>query len=376
MKVRRTLSEMTPYVAGERRKNALKLSSNENPLGPSPRAIEAVRSALDESHIYPDGALTDLRAAIAASVGVTPDMIIPGNGSDEVLTMIAGTYFNPGDRVVIGEHTFSQYAFAARLFDTRITRVPMPNLRLEPDSILTAAGVSGAQNRGEQSAMTSDPAAQTTAAAARAVFICTPNNPTGIAFTRSELQHVLDAVPSDTLVVVDHAYQEYAEDPQTADAGALVRDYPNLIVLRTFSKIYGLAAARVGYGIAHPDRVSEIDRVRLPFNVNGLAQAAAIAALGDDAFVQRSLETNRAGKRRIYALLRELGFDPLPTEANFVCFQVNGDAKRAAETIAEHGVTVRALNSFGLPNHLRVTIGTDEQIDVLEGGLRAIAAPK
>ncbi|MDA3950333.1 MAG: histidinol-phosphate transaminase [Spirochaeta sp.] len=354
MQVRSTLSRMTPYVAGERRTDAIKLSSNENPLGPSPAALEAVRRALDESHIYPDGALRGLRTAIAGHMGTEPEMIIPGNGSDEVLTMIAGTYLNPGERVLIGEHTFSQYAFAARLLDAEIERVPMPELRLTPEAILRAV------------AARRDPP--------RAIFICTPNNPTGIAFTRAELRHVLDNVSERTLVVVDHAYQEYATSPEVADATAMVNRYPNLIVLRTFSKIYGLAANRIGYGVATAERIAELERVRLPFNVNGLGQAAAIGALGDDGFVVRSLETNRRGDERMRALLAELGYQPLPSEANFLCFPVGGDARAAAEIIASHGATVRALGSFGLPGHLRVTIGTDQQIDVLERGLRALAA--
>lgn len=347
---------MTPYVAGERRARALKLSSNENPLGPSPKAIEAVQTALKESHIYPDGAVTQLRSAIARHVNTDPSSILPGNGSDEVLTMVAGTYIDPGDYVLIGEHTFSQYAFAARLFDARIQWLPMPDLHIPPTTILDAIAESETPPR--------------------IVFLCTPNNPTGIAYTKGELETLLNGIPSETLVVIDHAYQEYANGPDVADATHLLRDYPNLIVLRTFSKIFGLATSRVGYGVAHPDRISEIERVRPPFNVNGWAQAAAIAALGDTEFVQRSLETNRRGLERITALLKSLNIDILPTEANFVCVPLpdsfSGDAKAAAEVIARNGVTVRALNSFGLPRHLRITIGTDEHIDVLEHGLREL----
>lgn len=347
---------MTPYVAGERRANALKLSSNENPLGPSPLAIEAAKQAMEESHIYPDGAVQALKDAVASYVGVDSGMIIPGNGSDEVLTMIAATYFNPGDRVLIGEHTFSQYAFAARLFDASISWLPMPDLRLQAESILEAV--------------------KHGATPTKAVFICTPNNPTGIAFSKDELRTVLEGVPKETLVVIDHAYQEYATGEAVADATHLVRRYPNLIVLRTFSKIFGLATSRVGCGVAHPDRIAEIEHVRLPFNVNGWAQAAAIAAVTDTTFVERSLAVNRSGKARMQQLLEELGLQALPTEANFLCIALPdaypGDAKAAAETIAHHGVTVRALNSFGLPRYLRITIGTDPQIDVLERGLRAM----
>ncbi len=352
---------MTPYVAGERRPGIIKLSSNENPLGPSPLALDAVKTALSEAHIYPDGSMTNLRRAIAGARSVTPEMIIPGNGSDEVMTMIAGTYLNPGDRVVIGAHTFSQYAFAARLFDAEITSVPMPDLRLTPRGIL-AATAGDTSNSGDRAV-----------GPAKIVFICTPNNPTGLPLTQTELEEIMDGMSPETLVVVDHAYQEYATSPDAADASRLIDRYPNIIALHTFSKIFGLAATRVGYGMASPELIRDIDRVRLPFNINSLAQAAAISALGDTDFVRRSLETNRSGKARMEALLTEIGFNWLPTDGNFICVNVETEAKKAAETIARNGVTVRALNSFGLPRHVRITVGTDAQIDVLERGLRALA---
>lgn len=367
MKIRSTIQKMTPYVAGERRPGAIKLASNENPLGPSPLAMKAAADAIQEMHIYPDGALTELRQAIATARNVTPDMVLPGNGSDEVLTMIGGAFFNPGDRVLIGAHTFSQYAFAARLFDARIQTVSMPDLRLTPRAILDAA-------RTGDPARTSGPGAPVNPV--KAIFICTPNNPTGLAFTMDELVEVLDGVPADTLVVVDHAYQEYAARTGTtavADASRLINRYPNLIALHTFSKIYGLAANRVGYGLAAPQLITDINRVRLPFNVNSVGQTAAIAALNDTDFVQKSLEVNAAGKKRMQHLLTSLGFTWLPTEANFICLDARMDAQKAADIVAQHGVTVRALTSFGLPRHLRITIGTDSQIDILERGLHALA---
>ncbi len=353
MQTRETLKNMPPYVAGERRPGVIKLASNENPLGPSPRAQDAIRAAIDDMHIYPDGSVADLRAAIARSRGVSPDMVIPGNGSDEVLTMIAGTYLDPGDRVLIGAHTFSQYAFSARLFDASIQFISMPKLTLTPRAILESAAQS--------------------ASPVKAVFICTPNNPTGLAWTQAELEELLEGIDRETLVVIDHAYQDYATSPEVADAASLIGNYPNLIALYTFSKIYGLAAARVGYGLASPERIAEIERVRLPFNINGLAKAAAIAALDDRAFVQRSREVNNAGKARLDRILTGLEIPYLQTEANFMCIDAGMDAREAAEIIAAEGTTVRPLNSFGLPRHIRITVGTDDQIDVLEKGLHAMA---
>lgn len=369
VKTRKILDSLTAYVPGERRRDAIKLSSNENPRGSSPRALEAIRASLDEAHFYPDGATRELKTALARHYGCEPDHIVLGNGSDEILTMIAATYLNPGDRVLVGQHSFSQYAFSARLFDARVVPVAMPNLDFDLELVLQAI-----ENE------------------TRIVYLCSPNNPTGIAIAQKGFDSFLDRVPTDILVVVDHAYQEYVDDKDalvvdryvTGDGGltnahggdglsnAHGGARPNLIVLHTFSKLYGLAALRVGYGIAAPERIREIEKVRSPFNVNSLALAAATAALEDTTFAAESLAVNRAGKLRMAAILDDLDLPYLPTQANFVAVEVPEDAKIVAGRIAENGITVRALTSFGLPRHLRITIGTDQQIDQLELILRQI----
>lgn len=358
VKTRQTLKNLTAYTPGERRLDAIKLSSNENPRGPSPRAMEAIRATLNEAHFYPDGGARDLKEALARRHGCDPGRIVIGNGSDEVLTMIAATYLNPGDRVLVGEHTFSQYEFSARLFDAEIVRVPMPNLAFDLDLMLRAI-----DDR------------------TRVVYLCSPNNPTGLAIAQTDFDTFIERVPREVLVVVDHAYQEFVEDPAALRGDSFVArggrtnaqgGAPNMIVLHTFSKLYGLAALRVGYGIAAPERIAEIEKVRSPFNVNSFAQAAAAAALEDTTFADETLVINRRGKARMAALFDELGLSFLPTQANFIAVEVPEDARTVAGRIAERGVTVRALTSFGLPRHLRITIGTDEQINRLEPILREI----
>lgn len=334
---------MKAYHAGERRPGAIKLASNENPLGPSPLATHAAQTALAEAHIYPDGSLRELTAAVAAHLGVPGAALLFGNGSDEVLTIACGTYLTADHTVVVGAHTFSQYEFGARLFGAGVCVVPMPDLQLDLQAMSAAID-----------------------SRTRALFICSPNNPTGLLVAAADIRALLARVPTDVLVVVDHAYIEYSDLAEHADLTTLAVQYPNLLVLRTFSKIYGLATMRVGYGVAHPDRIAEMQRARLPFNVGGVAQAAAIAAIGDHAFVQQSLAVNRSGRPRLQSFFRSLGLETVETQGNFVCVRVPGLAADAARWLGENGVTVRALGSFGLPHHLRVTIGTPAQLDFFE----------
>ncbi len=347
VKTRRTLENLSVYTPGERRSDAIKLSSNENPRGPSPLAIEAISRALPESHIYPDGAARELRGALAERHGCAPDRVIVGNGSDEVLTMIAAAYLNPGDRVLIGKHTFSQYEFSARLFDAEVDKVEMPGLAFDLDRFLSAI-----------------------TPVTRVVYLCSPNNPTGLAISQDNFDRFYRELDPDVLLVIDHAYVDYVEDDGALKADALVSSVnppSNVIVLHTFSKLWGLAALRIGYGLAHADRITDLEKVRSPFNVGSLGQIAALAALRDDEFAKESRSTNRLGMDRMKALCSELGLATLPSQANFITVEVPGEARSLASEIAERGVTVRALTSFGLPHHLRITIGTPEQIDQVGG---------
>ena len=348
MRTRSAIAKLTPYVPGERRMDAIKLSSNENPLGCSPAVAQAVREVTRELHIYPDGGAHRLVQLLAHKHGLAPQQVITGNGSDELLTLLAATYLEPGDQVLVGEHTFSQYTYASQLFGATVVTVPMPELAVRPGDYLAHI-----TNR------------------TRIVFLCSPNNPTGLSFTHAELTDFLDQVSQEVLVVVDHAYVEYQTDPNAAQADQLVGQYPNLVVLHTFSKIHGIAALRLGYGLASAERIAEISHVRPPFSVNSVAQAAGRAALDDQDFVQRSLTTNRQGMQRLEQLFQDLSLDYLTSQANFVMVKVPGDAAAAAQFCAQRGVTIRALGSFGLPQYLRITVGTAQQIDTLEPLLRA-----
>jgi histidinol-phosphate aminotransferase len=358
VKKRAILSRLDPYVPGKRIAGGIKLSSNENPLGPSPRAMEAVARVVGDVNRYPDGGMTDLKAALAATWDVSPEMLVVGNGSDEILVMIAGATVEPGTNVVTAEHTFSQYAFASRIFGAEVRTTPMIEGRFDLEAIAAAVD-----------------------ADTRIVFLCSPNNPTGRIVTKSELERLLARVNADVLVVVDEAYGEYAESADYPDTIGLIAKHANLIRLRTFSKIYGLAALRVGYAIAQPSVIEAVSRLRQPFNVGTIAQAAATAALGDIDFVRRSLEVNRREKARLERYLADARLPFFPTQANFVCVDFSatsstGGASPGAATVLdalrERRITLRPLGSFGLPDHVRISIGTHEEMDALYGALDAV----
>lgn len=340
MLFRDDLLSLAPYTPGQTRPGAVKLSSNENPLGPSPRALEAVRGALDGLNRYPDGSGRSLKEALARRFGVDPSQVVLGNGSDEVLTLIAGCSVRPGVNAVTGANTFSEYTFAARLFGANVRKAPLKEGRFDPDAMLALCD-------------------QQT----RLLFLCNPNNPTGTYLTHAEVERLLRLAPAETLVVLDEAYADYATAADFPRSLDLLRKYERLIVLRTFSKLYGLAGLRVGYALAHPEVALWLERVRQPFNNGTLAQAGAQAALEDTDFVERSLQINREGMKRLTDYLEDHRVAFYPSQANFVCFQVAEDARDCFERLLELGVAVRPLNSFGLPNWIRVTVGTPEQLD-------------
>jgi histidinol-phosphate aminotransferase len=259
VKARAVLERIQPYVPGERIPGGIKLASNENPFGPSPFAVEAITGVLDDLHFYPDGGMTRLRAALAHRWDVSPDMVIVGNGSDEILVMIAGAVIEPGTNAITAVHTFSQYTFTAQIFGADVRAAPMREGRFDLDAM--------ADRIDDQT---------------RIVYLCSPNNPTGTIIASGELSAFLERIPSHVLVVVDEAYGEYVTSPDYPDTIAMIEGGANLIRLRTFSKIYGLAALRVGYGIARSDIIGAVSRLRQPFNVGTIGQVAAAAALEDE----------------------------------------------------------------------------------------------
>lgn len=355
---RPSIQALKPYVPGRSIDDVkaqynppriVKLGSNENPLGTSPKVVKAVAAALTDSSLYPDGASRALRQALATANGVKPDQVIVGNGSDEILLLIALAYLKPGERVVISENTFSEYEFSGRTLDAEIVKVPLKDYRYDMGAFAKA--------------LKHKP---------KMMFICNPNNPTGNYVTHAELEGLLKKTPRNCLVVVDEAYGDYATARDFPRSIALMKKHPNLIVARTFSKLYGLAGLRLGYAIGDAGLLNETLRVKTPFNVNLLVQKAGIAALADTAFVKKSLVTNEKGRTQIEAGLRKLKLFYLPTQANFICFHVPRPAVELCEDLMKRGMIIRPLKSFGLPDWCRVTIGTTGQNRFFLEQLRAV----
>jgi len=344
---RPAIQALKPYVPGrsieevrERfgLKDIVKLGSNENPLGTNPKVLAALKKVLPKLHLYPDGGSRDLREAIAELHGVTPEMVMVGNGSDEILLNLALAFVNPGEKILLSEHTFSEYEFSARVADGEVICLPMCELRYDLAAF--------------QACLTLRP---------KVVYLCNPNNPTGTWFTHGELAELLRNASPETLVVVDEAYGEFADAADFPRCLELMAAHPNLVVSRTFSKLYGLAGLRLGYGLAHPRIIRECQRVRTPFNVNSAIQAAAITAMRDRSFVRKSLALNRKGRKSLGEKLTALGLRILPSQANFICFEVPRPALDICEELLAKGIIIRALRSFGLENWCRVTVGTAEQ---------------
>ncbi|MDW7730461.1 MAG: histidinol-phosphate transaminase [Bacillota bacterium] len=347
--MRSYLEQIKPYVPGkpveevEREfglTNVIKLASNENSLGPSPIAVKAMQEKIDKMHIYPDGNSFYLRQALAEKLKLNPGQFIFGNGSDEILSFIALAYFSPGDEAVTVSPSFSEYDFAARL----VGAVPRP-VPLRGENFLY-----------DVEAMLSQVNDKT-----KAVFICSPNNPTGSVIGRAELDYLVKKLPEKVLIVLDQAYIEYVEDPDHNDGfGYLNEGFP-VVILRTFSKIYGLAGLRIGYGIAPVEIVADINRVREPFNVNAMAQAAALAAVGDDQHVIRSREMVASARKQIDKGLAELGLKAVPDQANFFFVNTGVDSKLLFQEMLKRGVIIRTGDIFGFPEYIRVTYGTESE---------------
>lgn len=318
----------------------IKLASNENPLGPSSKALAAVRDVLDELCRYPDGNGFDLKQALAARYGVKPSQITLGNGSNDVLEVIARCFADPTSEVV-----FSQYAFAVYPLVTQA---------------IGATGVSvPAKEYGHDLEAMADAVTERT----KLVFVANPNNPTGTVHGAEAIEAFLDRIPARVLVVLDEAYCEYLQGDSYVDGLSLLERYPNLIVTRTFSKAWGLASLRAGYSISSPEIANILNRVRQPFNVDTLALAAATAVLSDEQYLQRSREVNAQGMKQLEIAFNELGLDYIPSAGNFIAVDVGEQAAEINQLLLEQGVIVRPIAGYGMPRHLRVSIGLPEEND-------------
>ena len=334
-------------------KNIIKLASNENPLGPSPKALRAIRGYASKINLYPDGGSYYLKKALGEKLGVKEDSIILGNGSDEVVSLITRVFIQKGDDAIMGDPSFLMYRIDTQLSRAKVTSVPLKNFRLDLSEMSKAIGPK-----------------------TRLIFISNPNNPTGTTVTRDEVDHFLRDVPHRILTVFDEAYYEYVEDPNYPQSIDLLDRNSNIIILRTFSKIYGLAGLRVGYGIGRPEIIGLLNKARPPFNVNSLAQVAALASLEDEDQVNRSKSLVREGKEFLYSNLRRLKVPFVPTQANFILIKIGKKAKDVEAKLLERGIIVRGMGAYNLPHYIRVTIGTKPQNEEFIKNLQTILSSR
>jgi histidinol-phosphate aminotransferase len=350
------IRDLAPYEPGkplealERElgiRDSIKLASNENPLGPSPKAVEAIRAAAAEIHRYPDGACFALRAALSSRLGVSERQLVFGSGADEILELIAKTLLGPGDEVVYAWPSFAMYPIVAKGMGA--TPVPVP---------LTSDFVHDL-----------DAMLEAITERTRVVMVCNPNNPTGTSVGAEAFDRFVARLPEDVVLAVDEAYFEFVRRPDFPDVIPLLARRPGTVVLRTFSKIYGLAGVRIGYGICDAELASYLERARHPFNVNRLAEVAALAALDDPEHAERTRALNASGGDYLREALGRLGIETWPTDANFVLAKTGADVYDA---LLRQGVIVRPMAGFGLTEHVRISIGVPEENERLVKALASL----
>lgn len=332
--------------------DSIKLSSNENPFGTGEKAIAAARQAASQLHLYPDGASHRLKEALAQRLGVDVSQIAVGCGSDELIRMLGEAYLEPKRAAVFADVTFSQYSFVTRLMGAEEVVVPLRD---------------GVHDLWEM-------AYRARKHRATLCFICNPNNPTGTYVDVAQVRRFLDAIPRETLVVFDEAYVEYVDAADFPDVLGLIQEGRPVVSLRTFSKIHGLAGLRVGYAIAPSSVIATLEKVRPPFNVNRIAQAAACAALDDAEHVEMSRRVNREQRQLVTESLRQMGLRPYPSQSNFVWVDLGAESDPVYHALLERGVIVRKGSSFGVPTALRVTVGTPQQNQRMLAALREVLA--
>ncbi|OOZ39728.1 histidinol-phosphate transaminase [Solemya pervernicosa gill symbiont] len=337
--------------------NIIKLASNENPLGPSPLALEAMRSAAEGVWLYPDGNGFELKQKLSQKHGVEMAQITLGNGSSDPLEFVVRVLVQPGDEVLYSQHAFAMYPIVTRAAGGVGIEAPAKNWGYDLDAL--AARITDRT---------------------RVIFIANPNNPTGTWLDGVELEAFIKSVPERIVVVIDEAYYDYACDPATGaegypDAVSWLAKYPNLMVSRTFSKSYALAGLRVGYALSSPELADLMNRVRPPFNVNNLALVAASAALDDKAHLQRSVAMNAEGLKQLRGEFEAMGLDYIPSVGNFISVDVGQPGMKVYEELLREGVIVRPVANYGMPNHLRVTVGrAEENTRFIEGLKRTLAS--
>ena len=340
---------------GLEEQSIVKLASNENPLGPSMAVRDVIARELGEVARYPDGNGYQLKQRLSEKLGVSTNTITLGNGSNDVLDLLVRAWVNPGDEVIFSEHGFAVYPIATLSVSGCPVQVPAVNYGHDLEAM-----------------------AEAVTDRTRIIFIANPNNPTGTWLGRDSLAAFLQKIPSRVLVVLDEAYCEYIEEPGYPDGMQWLKQYANLVVVRTFSKIYGLAGLRLGYGVSSPEVADVINRVRQPFNVSQLAQVAGVAALDDETYVNESRRLNKEGLQQIEQGLTALGLAFIPSLGNFITFDTGFDGEQVFQALLRRGVIARPVTGYGLPHHLRVSVGLPEEnrtfLDVLPAALAEVAA--
>ena len=326
----------------------VKLASNENPLGPSPKALAAMREALERSHFYPDGGGWALRGAIADKLGLDRENVVLGNGSNEIIEFLGHAFLRPGDEVLTARHAFAVYTLMAQLFGAKTVEVPDPAFTHDLEAMLVSIS-----------------------RRTRQIFIANPNNPTGTMVGQREIDRFMDRVPDEVLVIFDEAYYEFLDNPP--DVLKFVRAGRNVVVMRTFSKIQGLAGLRIGYGVASRELAEVLQKTRQPFNVNSIAQAAALAGIQDEEHMRKTRELTKEGREFLQREFSSMNLEFVPSSANFVLVRV-GDGDEVFRSLLRRGLIVRAMRSYKLPEWVRVSVGTTDQNERFIAEMRRLAA--
>lgn len=346
---RTSIQPMEPYAPGRpiddvKRayglSHVVKLASNENPYGTSPAVRDAVMASFDESAIYPDGYCTKLRTAVSRHYNIPEDQLIFGAGTDEVISMLGKIFIEPGDEAITAQVTFSQYAASVEAMAGIMVYTPMKNHTFDLEAILSAITPK-----------------------TKLIFIANPNNPTGTYYSKSVQDTFMAKVPQHIVVIFDEAYQEYVTADDYPDTWETLKNYPNAVLLKTFSKIYGLSSFRVGFGVCHPTVIEQMEKIRCPFNVSSQAQTAAIAALRDQDFVRESYIKNQTIMKKTVATLSDRGFFVIPSQANFIMVDLKRDSRQVFEKLMAAGYIIRAGAAFGMDSFIRITVGTEEEMD-------------
>ncbi len=358
MKPLKHVSDLIPYVPGkpveelEREfgiTGSIKIASNENPLGPSRLALVAVEKSIGDLNRYPDGDCFYLKKKLAAKLGVREGNLIIGNGSNEIIEIIARTYLCENDEAIYGEHAFIVYPIVTQAIGASHVVSPMPDLVHNLEDF-------GSRITGKT----------------RIIYLANPNNPTGTIFSISEFEKFLGSVPEEVIVIVDEAYFEYVDDSEYPDSLSYLSNYKNVVTVRTFSKIYGLAGLRIGYGVGNEELISYVNRVREPFNVNSLAQAAAEAALDDSEHIKNTKSVNNSGLEYLTAEFENLGIKYTPSFTNFILIDLEDDPIPVYNNLLKEGVIVRPVGGYGLKTHLRVSVGLQSENERFIAALKKI----